>query len=57
VAAARALTRVYPEHSQLIWTAAALIVGVQLPAGAHYPSDLVAGSLVGLAARRPRTHS
>ena len=49
VAAARALGRVYPEHSALIWTVAAVIAGVQLPSGAHYPSDIVAGALVGLA--------
>ena len=49
VSAARALTRVYPEHAAAIWSAAALIAGVQLPSGAHYPSDLAAGAIVGLA--------
>ena len=48
VAAARALVRLYPEHAGLIWSAATLIALVQLPSGAHYPSDLVAGALVGL---------
>lgn len=49
VSAARALTRVYPEHAAVIWSTAALIAGVQLPSGAHYPSDLAAGAIVGLA--------
>ena len=48
VSAARALARVYPEGSAAIWTAAALIAGVQLPSGAHYPSDIAAGTVVGL---------
>jgi membrane-associated phospholipid phosphatase len=48
VAAARALARAYPGLAQPIWGAAALIALVQLPAGAHYPSDLAAGALIGL---------
>ena len=49
VSAARALARIYPEHRAAIWSMAALIAAVQLPSGAHYPSDLVAGAVVGLA--------
>jgi membrane-associated phospholipid phosphatase len=48
VAAARALARVYPEFSGLWWGAAALIGLAQLPSGAHYPTDVAAGAVVGL---------
>ena len=48
VAAARALSRVYPEYSGLFWTAAALAALAQLPSGAHYPTDLAGGAVVGL---------
>ena len=48
-AAARALARVYPEQSVLFWTAAALIALLQLPAGAHDPSDIAAGAVIGIA--------
>jgi membrane-associated phospholipid phosphatase len=48
VAAARALARAYPDLALPIWGAAALIALVQLPAAAHYPSDLAAGALIGL---------
>jgi hypothetical protein len=48
-AAARALARVYPEQSALLWSAAALIALIQLPAGAHYPSDIAAGAVIGIA--------
>jgi hypothetical protein len=40
-ARARARPRI-PEQSALLWSAAALIALVQLPAGAHYPSDIAA---------------
>jgi hypothetical protein len=48
VAAARALARAYPDLALPIWGAAALIALVQLPAAAHYPSDIAAGALIGL---------
>ncbi len=49
VTAARALARIYPDQAGFFWAAAALAALVQLPSGAHYPTDLVAGTLVGLA--------
>lgn len=52
VAAARALARVYPEYSGLWWSAAALIALAQLPSGAHYPTDLAGGAVVGLVGER-----
>jgi membrane-associated phospholipid phosphatase len=48
VAAARALSRAYPDLALPLGGAAALIALVQVPAGAHYPSDLAAGALIGL---------
>jgi membrane-associated phospholipid phosphatase len=48
VAAARALARAYPDLALPIWGAAALIALVQLPAAAHYPSDIAAGAVIGL---------
>lgn len=56
VAAARALARVYPEAAGLFWAAAAFIALAQLPSGAHYPSDLLAGALVGLAGEAASDH-
>jgi len=52
VAAAGALSRVYPESAALFRTAAALAAGVQIPAGRHYPSDVLAGVAIGLAGER-----
>jgi len=49
VTAARALSRVYPQHAAAFWSVAALIALVQLPRGAHYPGDLLAGAAVGFA--------
>jgi membrane-associated phospholipid phosphatase len=50
VAAARAIARVYP-HAKLPAYAAAAAVGViQIPRCAHYPSDVTAGAVVGVAA-------
>lgn len=47
VAAARALARVYPEASGPAYLAAAAIALVQVPRGAHYPTDVVAGAALG----------
>jgi len=56
VAAARVLGRVYPEAAGLFWAAALLVAFAQLPSGAHYPSDLLAGALVGLAGEAASGH-
>ena len=50
VAAARAVARVYPEARLPLYGAAAAIGLAQIPRCAHYPSDVTAGALVGLAA-------
>jgi membrane-associated phospholipid phosphatase len=50
VAVSRAAGRVYPEVRTAAYTAAAAIALVQIPRGAHYPTDVAAGAIVGLAA-------
>jgi membrane-associated phospholipid phosphatase len=50
VAAARAVARVFPEARPYAYGAAAAIAAIQIPRCAHYPSDVTAGALVGLAA-------
>lgn len=50
VAAARALARVYPAAWGPAYAGAAAIGLVQIPCGRHYPLDVAAGFLVGLAA-------
>ncbi len=50
VAAARAVVRVYPETQVPAYAGAAAIGMIQIPRCAHYPSDITAGALVGLAA-------
>lgn len=50
VAAARAAGRAYPEIRGAAYAGAAGIVLVQILRGAHFPSDVIAGSLIGLAA-------
>ncbi|TNC74854.1 phosphatase PAP2 family protein [Rubellimicrobium roseum] len=50
VAAARAVARVFPEARLPLYGAAAAIGLAQIPRCAHYPSDVTAGALVGLAA-------
>lgn len=49
-AVARAFTREYPEHTGAALGAAVAIGGLQLLRRAHWPSDIVAGAGVGLAA-------
>jgi membrane-associated phospholipid phosphatase len=46
----RAVARVYPEVRGPAYMAAAFVGVVQVPRGAHYPLDVAAGTLVGLAA-------
>jgi membrane-associated phospholipid phosphatase len=50
VAVARAAGRIYPEARTAAYTTAAAIALVQIPRGAHYPADVAAGAIVGLAA-------
>lgn len=50
VAVARALGRAYPELRTTALAGAAGIVAVQVLRGAHFPADVVAGTLIGLAA-------
>ena len=52
VAAAEALTRVYPESRGMFRTAAALAAAAQIPSGRPYPSDVLAGAAIGLAGER-----
>ena len=48
VAVARALARDLPEHRRQGYAGAAFIALAQVPRCAHYPSDIAAGSVVGL---------
>src|SRR5579884_3452444 len=50
IAAARAFSREFPQHSALAIGAAAAIAAVQVVRCAHYPTDVAAGLLIGLAA-------
>lgn len=50
VSVARALSRVYPEARPAAYAGAAAVALVQIPRGAHYPADVAAGALIGLAA-------
>lgn len=49
VAAARALGSVYPDARAPAYAAAAAIALIQIPRGRHFPIDVAAGALVGLA--------
>ena len=50
VSAARAVARVYPGAGMPAYGAAASVAVIQIPRCAHYPSDIAAGALIGLAA-------
>src|SRR3954453_21708183 len=50
VAAARAVARAYPGASGPAYAAAAAIALAQVPRGKHYPSDVIAGAVVGVVA-------
>jgi len=49
IAAARAVSREYPEYGAAVTTAAVLVAASQVPRCAHYPTDVAAGILLGLA--------
>jgi undecaprenyl-diphosphatase len=48
-AAALILTRRWPKHRALVWSAAALVATARVYLGWHYPGDAVGGMLTGLA--------
>jgi membrane-associated phospholipid phosphatase len=50
VAVARAFAREFPEWATPAYLAAALLGALQLPRLAHFPTDIFAGALVGMAA-------
>lgn len=50
VAVARAVARGYPGAALPAYAAAAAVAGIQVPRARHYPTDIVAGALVGLIA-------
>jgi membrane-associated phospholipid phosphatase len=50
VAVARAIGRVYPAARPVAYGGAAAVGLIQIPRGAHYPADVVAGALVGVVA-------
>ena len=49
-AAARAFSREFPEHGAAALGAAGALALSQIPRGAHYPTDVAAGAVIGLAA-------
>lgn len=50
IAAARAFSREFPEYGAAAMGAAALVAAAQVPRCAHYPTDVIAGAAIGLAA-------
>jgi membrane-associated phospholipid phosphatase len=50
VTVARAFARDYPEHSAAAYGVAAAAAAIQVPRCTHYPSDIAAGTVVGLVA-------
>ena len=50
VALARAVARCWPGARPWAYACAAAVAAAQVPRGAHYPSDVLAGALVGVAA-------
>jgi membrane-associated phospholipid phosphatase len=49
IAAARAASREYPEYGAALTTAAAVVATSRVLRCAHYPTDVIAGLLLGLA--------
>ena len=49
VAVAQAFAREYPQHRAAALTAAGVVAVGQVPKSAHYPTDVVAGALIGAA--------
>ena len=49
VAVARAVARLYPEVRWAAYAGAGSVALIQIPRGSHYPIDVAAGALLGLA--------
>lgn len=52
IAVARAFARDYPRYTRPVIAAAAVIGALQVPRGAHYPGDVVAGGAAGAVAEK-----
>jgi undecaprenyl-diphosphatase len=52
MAAAGALAATYPTHRGTVLAAGAALGVAQVPTGAHYPSDVAAGLVIGALAER-----
>ncbi|WP_313801699.1 phosphatase PAP2 family protein [Sphingobium sp.] len=52
LALARAFSRDYPVYTKPVLAAAAVVGALQLPRGAHYPGDVVAGGAAGIVAEK-----
>ena len=50
VAVAGVVAQAYPQHRAAAFTVAAMVAAIQVPRCKHYPSDLAAGALIGVAA-------
>ena len=50
IATASAFAREYPEYRAAALAGSALVAAAQVPRSAHYPTDIAAGAMVGLAA-------
>lgn len=50
VAVARAIARTYPDGAVTAYVTAAAVAAIQIPRAKHYPSDIAAGTAIGLAA-------
>lgn len=50
VTVARAIARDYPDHAGAAYATAAAIAAIQIPRCTHYPTDIAAGAVIGIAA-------
>lgn len=56
VTVARALARDYPDAAPAAYAAAVAVAAVQVPRCTHYPTDIVAGAMIGLVAEAVVSH-